>query len=126
MMRHLLLLCAATAALTACGPEPINPKRQIGAHPYLPEIHEYLLPPMHVVKNVGWGGATPKAADGEAGTINGQRGNDRVHTRAIGQAGVHHGRRLIHAAAYSRHYAINDLHEMPVIFEAQSGRLQPA
>jgi len=60
-----IFLCAAAAlALTACGPDPINPKRQIGAHPYLPDIHEYLLPPMHVVSNIGWGSATPKAAAG--------------------------------------------------------------
>jgi glucose/arabinose dehydrogenase len=51
-------------ALTACGPDPIDPRRQIGAHPYLPEIHQYLLPPMHVVKNIGWENATPKAAPG--------------------------------------------------------------
>jgi glucose/arabinose dehydrogenase len=62
-----LLLCAAAAvALASCGPAPINPKRQIGAHPYLPDIHQYLVPPMHVVPNVGWNGATPKAAPGLA------------------------------------------------------------
>ena len=67
MIRKLLLGTAAIA-LVACGPAPINPKRQVGAHPYLPDIHEYLLPPMHVVKNVGWGNATPKAAPGLAVT----------------------------------------------------------
>jgi glucose/arabinose dehydrogenase len=66
MIRQLLLLCAATAALAACGPDPINPKRQIGAHPYLPDIHQYLLPPMYIVKNVGWNGTMPKAAPGLA------------------------------------------------------------
>ncbi|HEX3754027.1 MAG TPA: hypothetical protein VHV26_03030, partial [Rhizomicrobium sp.] len=64
MKRRLLFCAAATVALASCGPTPINPKRQIGAHPYLPEIHQYLLPPMHVVKNVGWDGAMPKAAPG--------------------------------------------------------------
>ena len=44
--------------------DPIDPHRQVGAHPYLPPIHQYLLPPMHVVKNVGWGGAAPKVAHG--------------------------------------------------------------
>jgi glucose/arabinose dehydrogenase len=64
-MNSKLLFCAAAAvALASCGPAPINPKRQIGAHPYLPDIHQYLLPPMHVVTNVGWNGATPKAASG--------------------------------------------------------------
>ncbi len=61
------LLCATAAlALVACGPAPSDPKKQIGAHPVLPDIHQYLLPPMRVVKNVGWNGAVPKAAPGLA------------------------------------------------------------
>lgn len=63
-MKTSLLVCVAALALAACGPDPIDPHRQIGAHPYLPEPHEYLMPPMHVVRNVGWGNAGPKAADG--------------------------------------------------------------
>jgi len=64
-MKKTILLCAAAAlALAACGPEPHDPKKQIGANPALPDIHQYLLPPMHVVKNVGWGNTTPKAAPG--------------------------------------------------------------
>ena len=63
-MNKPLLLCAIALVLAACGPSPINPKRQYGANPYLPEIHQYLLPPMHVVTNVGWGDATPQAAPG--------------------------------------------------------------
>jgi hypothetical protein len=63
-MKTSLLFGVALLALTACGPSPIDPKRQIGAHPYLPDIHQYLLPPMHVVKNVGWGDGAPKAASG--------------------------------------------------------------
>jgi hypothetical protein len=63
-MKTSLLFGVALLALTACGPSPIDPKRQIGAHPYLPDIHQYLLPPMHVVKNVGWGDSAPKAASG--------------------------------------------------------------
>ena len=56
-------LCAA--ALAACGgPSPIDPHRQIGPNPFLPKIHEYLLPPMRVPKIVGWGGATPTVAAG--------------------------------------------------------------
>jgi glucose/arabinose dehydrogenase len=64
MTRKLLFCAAAAVALASCGPAPIDPKRQIGNHPYLPEMHQYLLPPMHVAKNVGWNGATPKAASG--------------------------------------------------------------
>ena len=61
------LAAGATAILigiAGCGPAPIDPQRQVGADPYLPPIHEYLLPPMHVAKVVGWNGAAPTAASG--------------------------------------------------------------
>jgi glucose/arabinose dehydrogenase len=51
-------------SLSACGPEPMDPHKQIGANPYLPPIHQYLLPPMHVAKVVGWHGQMPKVAPG--------------------------------------------------------------
>jgi glucose/arabinose dehydrogenase len=56
------ILAAAFLSLWTCGPEPIDPHRQIGANPYLPPIHQYLVPPMHVAKNVGW-------KDGETPTV---------------------------------------------------------
>ncbi|HVY35649.1 MAG TPA: sorbosone dehydrogenase family protein [Caulobacteraceae bacterium] len=60
-----LTVCAAAAlTLAACGPNPIDPKRQIGPNPYLPDIHQYLLPPMKVAKIVGWGQAKPNVAPG--------------------------------------------------------------
>ena len=56
-----LLLAAggilALFMLSACGPDPIDPHRQVGPNPYLPPLHQYLLPPMHVAKVVGWNGA---------------------------------------------------------------------
>lgn len=51
-------------SLAGCGPKPIDPRRQVGPDPYLPPIHQYLLPPMHVAKIVGWNGATPTVASG--------------------------------------------------------------
>ncbi|HEY3731036.1 MAG TPA: sorbosone dehydrogenase family protein [Steroidobacteraceae bacterium] len=52
-------------SLAACGPAPTDPHRQMGADPYLPAIHQYLSPPMHVAKVIGWsGGATPTVASG--------------------------------------------------------------
>jgi glucose/arabinose dehydrogenase len=50
--------------LAACGPRPIDPRLQLGRHPYLPPLHQYLLPPMHVAKVVGWNGAVPTVAPG--------------------------------------------------------------
>ena len=55
----------AALGLAACGPSPVDPKRQIGPNPYLPPIHQYLMPPMHVAKIVGWGpGETPTVPAG--------------------------------------------------------------
>jgi glucose/arabinose dehydrogenase len=51
-------------AIYGCGPAPGDPRRQIGAEPFLPPIHQYLLPPAHVAQVVGWNGATPTAAPG--------------------------------------------------------------
>jgi glucose/arabinose dehydrogenase len=62
---HLSFATASILSLFSCGPEPIDPHRQIGANPYLPPIHQYLLPPMHVVKIVGWQqGETPTVPAG--------------------------------------------------------------
>lgn len=65
-MTPLRVVVCATAALgiVACGPAPIDPRRQIGAHPYLPPIHQYLLPPMRIANIVPWGNATPTVPKG--------------------------------------------------------------
>ena len=55
---------AVLFALVGCGPAPIDPSRQVGPNPYFPPIHQYLLPPMHIAKIVGWNGATPSVAAG--------------------------------------------------------------
>ena len=56
-MRARRLLFAAVFlpwVLAACdGPKPIDPHRQIGPNPFLPDIHQYLLPPMKVAKPIG-------------------------------------------------------------------------
>jgi glucose/arabinose dehydrogenase len=63
-LRRGLCVAAAAASLVACGPAPGDPKRQIGANPYLPPIYQYLSPPMHVDQLAPWGAATPTAAAG--------------------------------------------------------------
>jgi glucose/arabinose dehydrogenase len=55
---------AVALALVGCGPAPIDPSRQVGPSPYLPPIHQYLLPPMHVAKVTSWNGATPSVPAG--------------------------------------------------------------
>lgn len=58
--RRLYGFCALVLlGLSGCGPHAVDPRRQIGANPYLPPIQQYLLPPMHIAKVVPWNGATP-------------------------------------------------------------------
>ena len=55
----------ALAALAACSGKGGDPKRQYGPDPYLPDPHQYLLPPMSVPKAVGWApGQAPSVAAG--------------------------------------------------------------
>jgi glucose/arabinose dehydrogenase len=58
-------LLGLASGLAACGPSPSDPNRQIGANPYLPPIHQYLMPPMHVAKVTPWtNGEKPTVAPG--------------------------------------------------------------
>ncbi len=57
--------CALLAlSLAACGPDAVDPRKQIGPHPYLPKIHQYLLPPMHIAGHTPWNNGTPSVAAG--------------------------------------------------------------
>jgi glucose/arabinose dehydrogenase len=64
--RARLAACLALGGLLAgCGPAAMDPNRQIGPNPYLPPIHQYLLPPMKLAKVVGWRpGQTPTVGPG--------------------------------------------------------------
>ncbi len=56
---------AVLAALAACDQPGGDPMRQYGPNPYLPEPHQFLVPPMSVPTAVGWRpGETPAAAPG--------------------------------------------------------------
>src|SRR5689334_18623243 len=63
---RLALLAAAALTLAACdNDQPMDPGAQVGANPPLPEPKQYLFPPMHVAKVVGWKqGETPTVAQG--------------------------------------------------------------
>lgn len=56
------LACGSILALTAAAPDDFDVKSQIGPNPVLPEPHQYLVPPMHLAKVVGW-------KDGETPTV---------------------------------------------------------
>jgi glucose/arabinose dehydrogenase len=59
------LLCSSAFCLSGCDDGSGDPKAQIGAHPNLPEQAEYLLPPVHIARVVGWkSNETPTVAQG--------------------------------------------------------------
>ena len=79
---------------------------------------QHRLGESHVLDHLARGNRlASKTPDGQAGPVNGQRGNNCVHARSVGQAGVDHGRRFIDSASDARDDALNDLHQMRIVFE---------
>jgi glucose/arabinose dehydrogenase len=50
-----LLVAVAGLGLAGCDDHAGDPKKQIGANPALPEVQQYLMPPIQVAKVIGWG-----------------------------------------------------------------------
>ncbi|TPM26561.1 sorbosone dehydrogenase family protein [Mesorhizobium sp. B2-3-5] len=48
------LLCATAFGVAGCSDDNTDPSTQIGANPKLPDINQYLFPPMHLASVVGW------------------------------------------------------------------------
>jgi glucose/arabinose dehydrogenase len=64
MSTRMVFGCLAALTLAACD-DSADPQNQVGANPQLPEQNQYLFPPMHLAKVVGWKeGETPKVAPG--------------------------------------------------------------
>ena len=72
----------------------------------------------------GGDGIASETADGEARAVDGQRRNDGVDAGSVGQAGVHHRRRFIDPASDARDDALDDLHQVRVVFERQPGQFE--
>ena len=68
MKLRFLLTVLSAAALAACGSggdDKITPADQIGPNPKLPQINQYLIPPLKVAKVIGWNlGEHPTAPPG--------------------------------------------------------------
>jgi len=64
----LALLAAPLFCLAGCNDGSGDPTAQIGPNPKLPDIQQYLLPPMHIARVVGWKNKdeTPAVANGLA------------------------------------------------------------
>ncbi|MDT7953809.1 MAG: sorbosone dehydrogenase family protein, partial [Acetobacteraceae bacterium] len=63
--RRAALLCGSVIALSAAAPDDFDVKSQIGPNPALPPPQQYLVPPMHLAKVIGWkSGQTPTVPAG--------------------------------------------------------------
>jgi hypothetical protein len=60
----LLLVAFAGLGLAGCNYEGSDPKKQIGANPVLPELQQYLIPPIRTAKVLAWGEDTPAVPQG--------------------------------------------------------------
>jgi glucose/arabinose dehydrogenase len=59
-----IMTAVAGLGLAGCNDAGGDPKLQIGANPVLPQLHQYLLPPIRIATPVGWGSETPKVPQG--------------------------------------------------------------
>lgn len=59
-----LFLTGGALLLAGCGSGGLAPDQQIGANPPLPEMNQYLVPPMNVARVAPWDGAKPTVAAG--------------------------------------------------------------
>ncbi|MDE2062115.1 MAG: sorbosone dehydrogenase family protein [Bradyrhizobium sp.] len=60
-----VLLSGSLLCLAGCNDGSGDPGAEMGSNPNLPPIHQFLLPPMHIARVVGWSGnETPTAAQG--------------------------------------------------------------
>jgi glucose/arabinose dehydrogenase len=60
----LLLATVAGLGLASCSYEGGDPRREIGTNPPLPALQQYLIPPIHIARVVGWGKETPSVPQG--------------------------------------------------------------
>jgi glucose/arabinose dehydrogenase len=59
-----VIAAVAALGLTSCDDTGGDPRRQIGANPVLPAVHQYLIPPIRIARPEPWGHDTPKVPDG--------------------------------------------------------------
>ena len=65
-----------------------------------------------------------ETADGEQRPIDGDGRNGGVDARPVGEAGVHQGRGLVHAAADARYHLFDDAQQVGVVLELHRGAVQ--
>jgi hypothetical protein len=50
-----VFVAVAGLGLASCDDNGGDPRSEIGAHPMLPALQQYLLPPIRIATAVGWG-----------------------------------------------------------------------
>ena len=101
--------------------------------PVPPEISRF-KPPFHhggeqfehglgegvVLKHVAGGDrVASEAANGETSAVQCEGRNNGVHAGTVGEAGIDHGRRFINPPAHAGNDALDDLHQVLIVFEGQ-------
>ena len=61
---RLAIVTLAGLALASCYDNGGDPKVQVGANPMLPDLRQYLIPPIRIAKVVPWGTETPTVPHG--------------------------------------------------------------
>ena len=59
-----VVIAVAGVGLASCDDLGGDPKRQIGSKPFLPAVHQYLLPPIRIARPAPWRNETPKVPQG--------------------------------------------------------------
>src|SRR5947207_6057340 len=106
----------------AAGNEDVEPRAHHGAQ-HRHHIGRERAQAHHVLDRER---APAEAPDGEQRPVEGERRDDGVHARAVGQARVYHGRAFVDAPAHPRHDAVDDLQQVLVVAEDDRRRLELA
>ena len=117
---HVEQRCFAGAG--SAGDENVQPPLHHGRKQFQHRLRQSLV----LDHLAGGDGIASETANGETRAVDGQRRNDGVDARSVGQAGVHHGRRFIHAPSDARDDALDDLHQVCIVFERQPGQFELA
>jgi glucose/arabinose dehydrogenase len=51
---HTVLICGALLSLAECNDGSGDPRAEIGSNPILPDVKQFLLPPIHIARVIGW------------------------------------------------------------------------
>ncbi len=110
-------------------PEPVPPEMMMFSRALMAPSSSITISGVKALKlsrSSSFSGLEPKRRMETAGTVQGQRRNDGVDTRAVRQAGVDHRADFVDAPADLRDDAVDDLQQVVVVAELDAGLLHLA